>query len=547
MKKVLAVIITVLMLASVMTISPFAGEVSGATVKIATAADLQKLGDADLLYKSFVLTADIDLSDVTWTIISNFNGILDGKGHKITGYTSNSPMFNTLGSTAVIRNITLENFTVSADKKVCALAYVNSGTVSGLTAKGLKVTAASTDASGLIYENKGRMENVDVEAEIVGSGDRAGGIVNCNRSGIIRYCTFKGSVTSNFHVGAIASNYYNDTKEGVIENCINYGTVTAWQSRAAGIAATCKNDAKIVNCINYGTIIALRKGNESNKVALTSGILGSESAGYTVQNCVNAGKLYTCKENNLIGGITGAAPKNSGSNIVNCYTVDGTVLNYNDDTYSNDKATAATLTEGSANVTHGFNTNISNMVANGQLVSAEVFASAEMVSKLGEAFTFDAGNSQYPIGLVPNTESSAQFAFAGVQNTVADSESGLQSIRFLGTVDSLNYKEIGFYIELDESTAEGTKMLRKTDRIVCTTVNAIGEDGNVCAVDASELGGEYIFALTINSVPTLKSGETDRTLTFRVTPVATDLDGNDVFGVCVTVTYVNGEFVSAKY
>ncbi|MGM9684078.1 MAG: hypothetical protein ACI3XQ_10835, partial [Eubacteriales bacterium] len=86
------------------------------------------------------------------------------------------------------------------------------------------------------------------------------------------------------------------------------------------------------------------------------------------------------------------------------YTVDGTVLNYNDDTYSNDKATAATLTEGSANVTHGFNTDISNLVANGQLVSAEVFASAEMATKLGEAFTFDAGNSQYPIGLVANTD-----------------------------------------------------------------------------------------------------------------------------------------------
>jgi hypothetical protein len=80
----------------------------------------------------YILTADIDLDGVTWTPLVDFNGMLDGHGYTISNLTvgsasdDNQGLFATLDDDAIIQNLNLKDFTITADDSAgCLVGLVN--------------------------------------------------------------------------------------------------------------------------------------------------------------------------------------------------------------------------------------------------------------------------------------------------------------------------------------------------------------------------------------------------------------------------------------
>ena len=118
--------------------------------------------------------------------------------------------------------------------------------------------------------------------------------------------------------------------------------------------------------------------------------------------------------------------------------------------------------------------------------------------------------------------------YEGVQEGTVDD---VFSVRFVGTVDSLNYSEVGFKVtelEYDRSWTKGTNVVYS--KLIGNT------DTGVVEYTEENLNGQYIYALTIQGVPTTG------TVTFNVTTYGI-VDGVEVEGTTYAVTYTDGAYV----
>ncbi len=113
------------------------------------------------------------------------------------------------------------------------------------------------------------------------------------------------------------------------------------------------------------------------------------------------------------------------------------------------------------------------------------------------------------------------------------------STRFVATIDSLDYKEVGFEITvIDYKGDVGVKTVYDTHYVF---KEIIGTDdiGKKLTYTAEELGGEYIYALAVNEIPT------DAAVTFLITPYHVEMGETEhVPGVSYTVTVNNGKVIS---
>ena len=93
-----------------------------------------------------------------------------------------------------------------------------------------------------------------------------------------------------------------------------------------------------------------------------------------------------------------------------------------------------------------------------------------------------------------NLDITAAPVYEGVQEGTVDD---VFSVRFVGTVDSLNYSEVGFKVtelEYDRSWTKGTNVVYS--KLIGST------DTGVVEYTSENLNGQYIYALTIQGVPT---------------------------------------------
>lgn len=133
--------------------------------------------------------------------------------------------------------------------------------------------------------------------------------------------------------------------------------------------------------------------------------------------------------------------------------------------------------------------------------------------------------------------------FAGTQETLVGAD-GTQSIRFIGTIDSLEYSRVGFRISVtySPSSEEVTKSVDRSCSNVYYSLTASDTDGNISQITATELGGTYIFALSVTQVPCNVG-----TMTFNVVPYAVSTDGITVYeGSAATVIYSDGIWQSSR-
>ena len=130
------------------------------------------------------------------------------------------------------------------------------------------------------------------------------------------------------------------------------------------------------------------------------------------------------------------------------------------------------------------------------------------------------------------------------QYSTPDENDNVQNIRILGTVNARNHAEIGYNVTV--SWKEGNETVTKElGDVKCEylyfSINA-KEGGDMVSKTASDLGGNYIFALTLKNVPTNK-GE----ITIKATPyIKHTASSEPVYGTTGTAVYNNGAPVTAE-
>lgn len=124
--------------------------------------------------------------------------------------------------------------------------------------------------------------------------------------------------------------------------------------------------------------------------------------------------------------------------------------------------------------------------------------------------------------------------YRGVQESAV--REGLYSLRFIGTTESRDVSGLGFRITAD--CAEGRRCYDTACTCVYRTLLADAGQGMTKQYTAAELGGSYLYALTLRGIP-VSAGE----ITFRITPYVLE-DGVEKTGASYIVVYRAGEFVS---
>ncbi|MBQ8454039.1 MAG: hypothetical protein IJ537_01670 [Bacteroidaceae bacterium] len=186
-----------------------------------------------------VLTADIALTNVWEAPITNYSGIFDGQGHKITGFETecSSDGGGLFGYTT---NATIKNFSI--DGKLSAIGGTGAGVV------GYPASSVITNIHS----------SLEIDVPVTGV-HHVGGVVGSARGGnTISTCTFSGTMqvaagsTDNF-AGVVA--YLGGDS---VVFCANYGEITFSDVNCAagGVAGYLNNNNSYVkNCLNMGSVI----------------------------------------------------------------------------------------------------------------------------------------------------------------------------------------------------------------------------------------------------------------------------------------------------
>lgn len=127
--------------------------------------------------------------------------------------------------------------------------------------------------------------------------------------------------------------------------------------------------------------------------------------------------------------------------------------------------------------------------------------------------------------------------YKGVQESAI--ESGMFNVRFVATVDGLDYDEVGFEITANYNNggSPATKDLSKSCSQVYNALTGNSEKG-IVTYNAGDLGGEYLMALTVTGIPADTGA-----ITFNVKPYSM-LGGIKTYGTAYDVVYTNGIFTS---
>ena len=197
----------------------------------------------------FKLTADIDVSAENWLPIcssaetgwvsvkngnvNSFNGYFDGNGKTITfvgNYTGDTwakGLFGCVGG--YVHDLTLRGSITTEKGKVGSLAA-------------MAITGA-------------KIENVVSYVNITAQNNQVGGIIGYIESDgvVIENCKNYGAITARELVGGILGGGYKNT---VFSNCENHGNITATSKSAGGITGEKFAVMTVTNCTNTGTITA---------------------------------------------------------------------------------------------------------------------------------------------------------------------------------------------------------------------------------------------------------------------------------------------------
>ncbi len=251
-KRLLTVLLAVCLVLALGTVTAMADNESNA-ISISSVEDLQKIGNDEVYPVSgnYVLTTSLDLSSVTsWdpigTASAPFTGTFDGQGYTISNLTINNSdldyagLFGRIASPGVVKNIVLENVTITGRAQVGALAgSAYTGTVQNCTVQGLINITGNYKVGGLAGEGYATMENCHVignaGSSVTGNfletdleGDNVAGLVGYRGEGniVTTNCTVSGlTVTGSRKVGGLIGTFYmNNTLSGCAVSDVTVST-----------------------------------------------------------------------------------------------------------------------------------------------------------------------------------------------------------------------------------------------------------------------------------------------------------------------------------
>ena len=134
----------------------------------------------------------------------------------------------------------------------------------------------------------------------------------------------------------------------------------------------------------------------------------------------------------------------------------------------------------------------------------------------------------------PGTETAANRLLGVQESAVAD---GKYSVRFVASLDSLDYRAVGFRITAKfdgKSVNYAVPCENVYDEILASDVTGVTKK-----VTAKDLGVPYLAAVTVTGIPKAKE------IVFRVQPYYINAEGTEVPASAVDITYSGGAFISA--
>lgn len=367
------------------------------------------------------------------------------------------------------------------------------------------------NSSAIVYFN--HVANYGAVNSKKSNGDGVGGLVgglegtSCNVT--VSDCANYGDLISNVGKNRGGLVGYWGGKMLTVNGFLNMGDIKQSQSYCGGVIGNAAKTVTLENCVSLGDLSGQSE---------TGGLIGNVGEGATVKNCLSAGTVeyYNPKWGNLTCG----ALFGSGASMVtasdNFYWVQQGFAELNQTSVSVDGKDKTVKT------------NVDGGAALADWAAVVTKLNAEPFGKVWGGFKLNATSD----GAVLATPT-----FVGIQDGVENN--GTFSVRLVAVLqDTLDYERVGFKI-----SANSGEMVSYSCKSVYTTLLAT-ENGKQTQLTAESLGGAYIYALSVNGIPT--SG----TVTFTVTAFADDMGNavgaDDHVGTTYTITYVDGVYQSAS-
>lgn len=311
--------------------------------------------------RQVVLNSDLDLSGIQYNKIwaagntNAFKGTFEGNLHVISGLndtvtSGRTGLFRTLGDSARVQNLVLDNVNINGSSYTGALAgavlgnavissvNVNSGKVSGVSYVGGLV--------GFVDYNSLIVKDCDNHASVTASDSYAGGIVGCSssyNSQNISLCTNYGEINAKSNAAGIVAYLASDSKDQkhTVSYCTNFGKVNGGSGLAGGIVGHLDSDnqnhdisrnrnegAVTATNNNAGGIVAYSEGGgnftyNTNLAAVSGktagGIVGNnEDDAINFSNSENSGKIYASSNAGGIAGYLGSNDNDKSYTAVKC-------------------------------------------------------------------------------------------------------------------------------------------------------------------------------------------------------------------------------------
>ena len=269
--------------------------------EITDAAQLQAFLDAASAgdYTNFknengevLLGSDIDLTGVTLTSATQFDGVFNGQGYALKNWKSDgTALFAQVNAGAVVKNIMIDE---SCEMNVSAtnagnkgfIANYNLGTISG----------CANDAPIVLNVETGTAQYM-IGAIVGLSGSASEALVtNCVNNGDMTI-TFGSMTASSYYFGGIVGDTSGADNVVCMSNCINNGDITVnidgadgWKNvYLGGVAGANNNKGVVSECVNNGKVDFYLDKAYKGAYPNIGGITGYSAAHFT--GCKNTGDV----------------------------------------------------------------------------------------------------------------------------------------------------------------------------------------------------------------------------------------------------------------
>jgi hypothetical protein len=297
---------------------------------------------AGYTYTRALIAPDVNNNEY-WFQGIKFTGVFDGNDHNVSNFTydCNNKHYIGLfgyvdGPNAEIRDLGLVDPNIiagTANYVGSLVGLIFNGRISGCYVHGCSVSGRAV-VGGLAGYSNAAISNCHAVGMIDVSGQQAGGLVGLN-VGNISKCYSISVVTGDGHVGALVGSNFGHGL--TITYCYSTGSVAG--ERAGGLVGS--NRSGISNCystasvtgVGYsaGGLAGINLGGEISKCYSSNSVVGNNKVGGLVGRNSDIGKISNCFTdssvlgNDQVGGLVGGHHNGTitptPSRIYNCYSI----------------------------------------------------------------------------------------------------------------------------------------------------------------------------------------------------------------------------------